>query len=156
MWFLSIQLRGCFSYSSEVQSNLFRHEAYKSSKMILTLNLKPCLEVQMRLAAVFCVFPHAILNVTETVCVQQLRFLYTLGNQFFVLCSEVCSMLMSDCWWERFSFVRKPSFSAEGTERIVNLREYLQRWIWLKQVSRMGFQTSSFIICIVPYCSHVN
>lgn len=52
--------------------------------------------------------------------------------------------------------VRNKNKNVKGTERIVNLLEHLQKWIWLKGVSWMGVQTYSFIICIVPYCSHVN
>lgn len=48
---------------------------------MIFLNLKSCLEVQMSLATVFCV-PSCHLNVTETVCVQHLSFLYMLGNLY--------------------------------------------------------------------------
>lgn len=78
----------------KVQSNLFRHEAYKSSK-IITLNLKPCLEVQTSLAVVFCVFPHAILKRHRDLFVFSSFAFFTRLEIRFFLSSAVRS---APCW----------------------------------------------------------
>lgn len=61
-------------------------------------------KVQLSLAAVFCV-PSCHLNVTETVCVQRLSFLYTLGNLF---CPLQWGLLHVNVWWKHLSLSVNP------------------------------------------------
>ena len=116
-------------------------------------------QVPISLAAVFCV-PSCHVNVTETVCVQQLMsffLFYVLGNLWEYLFSPLQRGLLHvnvGSLMETCIFVR------------VLLKELKGLWICrgnicregfgLRQVWWMGFQTYSLIICIVPYCSHVN
>jgi len=80
------------------------------SKMIFALRwfflTYPCLEVQMSLAAVFCV-PSCHLNVTEDcLCLTAWLSLHALKCRIkncYVLCSEISAMLLSGRWWKHLS-----------------------------------------------------
>lgn len=129
-----------------------KREAYKVSKMIF-LNLALFGSPDESGCSVLCsLMPfkhHRRLFVFNSLAF--FTRLEMLDKNCSVLCSEICPVLLSGRWWKHLSL----SGFRWGNLVCRNISGDEMGWK-AQQVSRMGFQTYSFIICIVPYCSHVN